>query len=116
MSEHDKSQTIYESEHQGHTELDYQGEGSRSSAATIADRPRFRLNHKIMVVVSLVIIVAMSAAFFARDSVLYARTDDAHIDGHITPVSARIDGHVQRVNVNDNHVDQPTHRREYPAL
>src|SRR2546429_120988 len=99
MSEHDKSQTIYESEHQGHTELDYQGEGSRSSAATIADRPRFRLNHEIMVVVSLVIIVAMSAAFFARDSVLYARTDDAHIDGHITPVSARINGQVQQVNV-----------------
>ncbi len=99
MSEHDKSQTIYESEHQGHTELDYQGEGSRSSAATIADRPRFRLNHKIMVVASLVIIVAMSAAFFVRDSVLYARTDDAHIDGHITPVSARINGQVQQVNV-----------------
>src|SRR6267143_3484563 len=99
MSEHDKSQTIYESEHQGHTELDYQGEGSRSSAATIADRPRFRLNHKIMVVASLVIIVAMSTAFFIRDSVLYERTDDAHIDGHITPVSARIDGQVQQVNV-----------------
>src|SRR5882762_4366471 len=99
ISETDKSQTIYESEHQGHTELDYQGEGSRSSAATIADRPRFRLNHKIMVVASLVIIVAMSAAFFVRDSVLYARTDDAHIDGHITPVSARINGQVQQVNV-----------------
>ena len=99
MSEHDKSQTIYESEHQGHTELDYQGERSRSSAATIADRPRFRLNHKIMVVASLVIIAAMSAAFFVRDSVLYARTDDAHIDGHITPVSARINGQVLQVNV-----------------
>jgi len=99
MSEHEKRQTIYESEHQGHTELDYQGEGSRSSAATIADRPRFRLNHKIMVVASLVIIVVMSAAFFVRDSVLYERTDDAHIDGHITPVSARINGQVQQVNV-----------------
>src|SRR6266403_2956792 len=101
MSEHDKSQTIYESEHQGDTKLDYQGEGSRSSAATIADRPRFWLNHEIMVVASLAIIVAMSTAFFIRDSVLYERTDDAHIDGHITPVSARIDGHVQRVNVNE---------------
>src|SRR5438128_4282087 len=52
-----------------------------------------------MVVSSLVIIVAMSAAFFVRDSVLYERTDDAHIDGHITPVSARINGQVQQVNV-----------------
>jgi membrane fusion protein (multidrug efflux system) len=99
MSEHDKNQTIYESEHQGHPELDYQREGARSSAATISDRPRFRLNHKIMIVASLVIIVAMSAAFFVRDSVLHERTDDAHIDGHITPVSARINGQVQQVNV-----------------
>ena len=60
MSEHDKHHTIYESEHQGHTELDYQGEGSRSSAATIADRPRFRLNHKIMVVASFVIRYSMN--------------------------------------------------------
>lgn len=29
----------------------------------------------------------------------YERTDDAHIDGHITPVSARINGQVQQVNV-----------------
>jgi membrane fusion protein, multidrug efflux system len=99
MSQHDKRQTIYESEHQGNTELDHQGDGSRSNAATIADRPRFRLNHKITVVASLVIIVAMSAALFVRDSVLYERTDDAHIDGHITPVSARINGQVQQVNV-----------------
>ena len=68
MSEHNNNHTIHESEHQGHTALDYQGEGARSSAATISDRRRFRLNQKIMVVSSLVIIVAMSAAFFVRDS------------------------------------------------
>ena len=33
------------------------------------------------------------------DSVLYERTNDAQIDGHITPVSARINGQVQQVNV-----------------
>ncbi len=33
------------------------------------------------------------------DSVLYERTDDAQIDGHIMPLTARINGHVQQVNV-----------------
>src|SRR5258706_13469276 len=99
MSEHDKSQTIYESEHQGHTELEYQGERSASTTPTIADPPKFRLKHKKMLVASLAIVIVISAARLVCDSVLYERTNDAQIDGHITPVSARINGQVQQVNV-----------------
>ena len=32
----------------------------------------------------------------------YEDTDDAQIDGHLMPLSARISGYVSSVNVNDN--------------
>jgi membrane fusion protein, multidrug efflux system len=41
----------------------------------------------------------MPAVWLIRDSVLYERTDDAQIDGDILPLSARINGHVDRINV-----------------
>ena len=77
----------------------YQGERSASNTPTIADRPIFRLKHKKMLVASLAIMIAISAARLVCDSVLYERTNDAQIDGHITPVSARINGQVQQVNI-----------------
>jgi membrane fusion protein (multidrug efflux system) len=52
-----------------------------------------------MLVASLAIVIVISAARLVCDSVLYERTNDAQIDGHITPVSARINGQVQQVHV-----------------
>ena len=100
-SKNDRSQTIYGNEDQAHRQPGHQREGFAENTLASADRPTSRLKHKVIVVISLAIIVAMSTAFFIRDSVLYERADDAHIDGHITPVSARIDGQVQQVNVNE---------------
>jgi membrane fusion protein (multidrug efflux system) len=48
-----------------------------------------------------VIVAALVSAWFVRDSVLYEHTDDAQIDGHIMPLSARISGHVERINVEE---------------
>ena len=50
---------------------------------------------------SLAIMAALAAPWFIRESVLYERTDDARIDGEIMPLSARINGHVQQINVID---------------
>jgi membrane fusion protein (multidrug efflux system) len=61
------------------------------------DRPRARL---FLGVVALVVLVA---AFFAwRYFSSYESTDDAEVDGHLMPLSARISGYVLKVNVNDN--------------
>jgi membrane fusion protein, multidrug efflux system len=57
------------------------------------------LQHKKLLVASLAILVAMPTVWVIRDSVLYERTDDAQIDGDILPLSARINGHVDRINV-----------------
>jgi membrane fusion protein (multidrug efflux system) len=49
------------------------------------------------------ILVLMVGAFFAwRYFSSYESTDDAQIDGHMMPVSARIAGYVAKVNVRDN--------------
>jgi membrane fusion protein, multidrug efflux system len=59
--------------------------------------PRFRMFLIIGVVVLLV------AGFFLwRYFNSYESTDDAQIDGHLNPVSARVSGHVQKLFVDDN--------------
>jgi membrane fusion protein (multidrug efflux system) len=59
--------------------------------------PRFRMFLIIGVVVLLV------AGFFLwRYFNSYESTDDAQIDGHLNPVSARVSGHVQKLLITDN--------------
>ena len=51
------------------------------------------------------ILVVLVGGFFAwRYLSSYETTDDAQIDGHLMPVSARISGYVTQVNVHDNQV------------
>jgi len=42
--------------------------------------------------------VAATAGFFIHHAFLYESTDDAQVDGHVMPLSARITGHVEQVN------------------
>jgi membrane fusion protein (multidrug efflux system) len=50
-------------------------------------------------VASIAFITGLVSTWLILDSVFYERTDDAQIDGHIMPLTARISGHVQQVNV-----------------
>ena len=59
--------------------------------------PRFRMFLIIAVVVLLV-----TGFFLWRYFASYESTDDAQIDGHLNPVSARVSGHVQKLLVSDN--------------
>jgi membrane fusion protein (multidrug efflux system) len=53
--------------------------------------------------VVIAIIVLVIAGFFAyRYFTSYESTDDAEVDGHINPISARVSGHVIELNVDDN--------------
>ena len=50
-----------------------------------------------------VILVLMVASIFAwRYFQSYESTDDAQVDGHLMPLSARVGGYVTKVNVDDN--------------
>jgi membrane fusion protein (multidrug efflux system) len=44
------------------------------------------------------IAVLIVAAYFLRNLFLYEDTDDAQVDGHVMPLSARINGQVMKVN------------------
>ena len=53
--------------------------------------------------VVIAIIILLIAGFFAyRYFTSYESTDDAEVDGHINSVSARVSGHVVKLNVLDN--------------
>jgi membrane fusion protein, multidrug efflux system len=73
------------------TERDFHTRPSRAS------NPGFR----IAVLIGLVVLLVLG--FFAyRYFTSYESTDDAQVDGHINSISARITGHVVKLNVRDN--------------
>src|SRR4051794_1954367 len=73
------------------SERDYHARPSRTQSSG------FRIAIVIAIIVLLVI------GFFAyRYFTSYESTDDAQVDGHINSVSARVSGHVIKLNVQDN--------------
>jgi membrane fusion protein, multidrug efflux system len=73
------------------TERDFHTRPSRASS------PGFR----IAVLIGLVVLLVVGF-FVYRYFTSYESTDDAQVDGHINSVSARIVGHVTKLNVRDN--------------
>ena len=73
------------------TERDFHTRPSRTQS------PGFRIAVLIALVVLLVV-----GFFVYRYLTSYESTDDAQVDGHINSVSARISGHVMKLNVVDN--------------
>ena len=73
------------------TEKDFRSLASRTQNS------RFRIGLGIAIAVLLV-----AAFFIYRYVTSYESTDDAQVDGHVNSVSARISGHVIKLNVEDN--------------
>jgi membrane fusion protein (multidrug efflux system) len=83
-----------------------QGPQSATGAPRRYRRSKARRNILIVVVV---LIVAVAVLFLWRHLNSYESTDDAQVDVHLYPVSARISGYVTKVNVDDNqYVQQGT--------
>jgi membrane fusion protein (multidrug efflux system) len=56
-------------------------------------------------VLIIAVIVLLVGGFFAYNYFSsYESTDDAQVDGHLMPISARIPGYITKVNVDDNQV------------
>ncbi|HUJ31556.1 MAG TPA: HlyD family secretion protein [Candidatus Acidoferrum sp.] len=60
-------------------------------------RPRAR-----MLLIGAILVLLVGAVFAWRYFSSYESTDDAQVDGHLMPLSARISGYVAKVNVDDN--------------
>jgi membrane fusion protein (multidrug efflux system) len=63
----------------------------------LRERPRTRM---FLIIAAIVVIVGGFLAWRYFSS--YESTDDAEVDGHLMPTSARIGGYVMKVNVDDN--------------
>src|SRR5580698_2762314 len=59
-------------------------------------RPRRRLT-RVLLPILILAVLAVAGYFLWRYLNTYESTDDAQIDGHINPISARITGHVIEV-------------------
>ncbi len=73
------------------TERDFRTRPSRTAS------PGFRIG---IIIAAVVLLVALF--FVYRYVSSYESTDDAQVDGHINSISARISGHVIKLNVDDN--------------
>jgi membrane fusion protein (multidrug efflux system) len=54
---------------------------------------------KLLIIIVAALLVLVGAGYFIHNALLYEDTDDAQVDGHIMPLSAKISGQVQQVNV-----------------
>ena len=73
------------------TEKDYHTRPSRTQSS----------GFRIAIVIGIVVLLVVG--FFAyRYFTSYESTDDAQVDGHISSISARVSGHVIRLNIRDN--------------
>ncbi len=73
-------------------------------------RAAFLGNKRAKWVIGLAVLVLLVLGFFAwHYFASYESTDDAQVDGHVNSVSARVSGHVVKLNVEDNqYVQQGT--------
>src|SRR5262245_62944651 len=67
----------------------------------VQPRRRWRWKSKLLVLFGAVVLV-VGGLLVWRYLTSYESTDDAQVDAHLYPVSARVRGHVTRVNVGDN--------------
>jgi membrane fusion protein (multidrug efflux system) len=72
-------------------------EPPRPKSGFLADRPGARI-----VLILVLIVLVIGGVFAYRYFAAYESTDDAQVDGHLMPLSARISGYVIKVNVDDN--------------
>ena len=89
---------------QQHNNAEHQGERHDPEAHPRAEDRRsfFQRNPAAKPIVFLVAIVALLlVGWFWWESRHWENTDDAQVDGHIYPISARVSGHVVKVNYDD---------------
>ena len=61
-------------------------------------KPSMARRTKLLILAGVVVVVLVGG-YFIRNAFLYEDTDDAQLDGHVMPLSARISGQVQEVRV-----------------
>src|ERR1700728_731126 len=79
-----------------------QGKGTARAAIQSPPGSRGCLSMKWIILLVFIVGIGVGSAWYWSYSSIRESTDDAQIDGHLHPVSARISGTVQTVLVRDN--------------
>jgi membrane fusion protein, multidrug efflux system len=89
-------QTIEADEKQPVAVVDHEAPGSQSK-----EEPgkHSTTRGKTFLLISAAMLVALAAGYFAWNAFRYEDTDDAQVDGHVMPLSARINGNIEQVFV-----------------
>jgi membrane fusion protein, multidrug efflux system len=74
---------------------------SGAAEAPIPSYP-MRRSHRHLILIGLLVVVLVGGVFLWVYFSGFESTDDAQVDVHLYPVSARISGYIQKVNVGDN--------------
>ena len=81
------------------TVMDHEPNSSKSNDSEAKEAGNASAAHrKRMLLISIAAVIAVVGAYFIWNAFLYEDTDDAQVDGHIMPLSARITGQVEKVN------------------
>ncbi len=78
--------------------------GSSTGSSATLPPPRFQRSHarRNIAIAAIVVVLIVGGLFLWRYLGSYESTDDAQVDAHLYPVSARVSGYVTKVNVDDN--------------
>jgi membrane fusion protein (multidrug efflux system) len=105
MSNNTGSQTTEAREEDVTTILVHEPEVSIPEPTATEDRHKPSMARRTKLLISIGVIVAvLLAGYFIRNAFLYEDTDDAQVNGHVMPLSARISGQVQEVRVIEGQV------------
>ena len=96
MPSSNDTQTIEADEKQTVAVVDHEAPGSQ-----LQEEPDNHLTtrRKRVLMISVAMVVAIAAGYFVWNALRYEDTDDAQVEGHVMPLSARINGNIQQVFV-----------------
>lgn len=60
-----------------------------------------KIRRKRIPTISAVMVLVIAGGYFAWNAFQYEDTDDAQVDGHVMPLSPRVNGHIQAVYVDE---------------
>jgi membrane fusion protein (multidrug efflux system) len=101
MSNNTKNRTTYPGEEDIATVTEHEPEVAKPEIAATekSHTPSpSRSRKKLLITIGIVLVVVVGG-YFARNAFLYEDTDDAAVDGHVMPLSARIGGQLLEVRV-----------------
>src|SRR6202035_5035224 len=98
MAEENSPRSVPETESRSSVSTTSSGSGKSTSRPYAAPKKR----NRTVILVVVILVVLVGGFFLWRYLRTYESTDDAQVDVHLYPVSARVSGYVVKVNVDDN--------------